>query len=105
MFASEFFHSSTCRYGSAPCCSTRSTVPRRTDRRTSKPNPKISSSRNQASTKIASESGRFGNKAGKLVNAQSWDRQRDDIKDVIEEIASILDDKNVHWTIRVGVTL
>lgn len=27
------------------------------------------------------------------------------VKDVINEIASTLDPKNVHWTVRVGVTI
>lgn len=56
-----------------------------------------------ASAKIAGESANFGNKAGQLAAAAAWDRQREDIKNVIEEVASILDDKHVHWTIRVGV--
>lgn len=59
----------------------------------------------EASAKIAAESGNFGNKAVKLNNAATWDRQREDIKDVIEEISSILDDRHVHWTIRTGVAI
>lgn len=59
----------------------------------------------QASAKIAVESVRFGNKVAKLASAQQWNRQWDDLKDVIVEVASILDAKNIHWTARVGVTI
>jgi hypothetical protein len=59
----------------------------------------------EASAKISAESGRFGNKAGKLSAAPHWDRQWEDLKDVINEVASILDPKNIHWTVRVGVAL
>jgi hypothetical protein len=59
----------------------------------------------QASAKIAAESGRFGNKAAKLASAPQWNRQWDDLKYVIDEVASILDAKNIHWTARVGVTI
>jgi predicted ATPase len=60
---------------------------------------------NEASAKISAESGRFGNKAAKLTSAPQWDRRREDVKDVIDEVASILDGKNIHWTVRVGVAI
>ena len=31
-----------------------------------------------------------------------WDRQNHDLKEVVNEVAKILDDKNVPWTVRVG---
>jgi energy-coupling factor transporter ATP-binding protein EcfA2 len=55
-----------------------------------------------ASAKIASEADKFGQKADILRTAPTWDRKTSDIKKVIEEIATILDPKRVHWTIRVA---
>ncbi len=49
--------------------------------------------------------GSFGEKAAKLSTAAAWNRQTENIKDVINQVASILDEKHVHWTIRVGVTI
>lgn len=56
----------------------------------------------QAADKIIAEAENYGQKAGFLKEAKSWDRKNDDIKSVIEEISKILDPKNVHWTIRVA---
>jgi predicted ATPase len=55
-----------------------------------------------ASAKIAAEAQNYGNKADTLGAAPDWDRQSEDIKNVINEIAKILDGKNVHWTVRVA---
>lgn len=57
---------------------------------------------NEAQRQIVQESGNFGNKAEKLANAAAWDRMKDDLKDVVNEVSRILDKKNVHWTVRVG---
>ena len=65
----------------------------------------LGTSWDEASQKIAADSSRFGDKAGKLVEAPTWDRKRHDVKDVIEEVATILDAKNLHWTVRVGVAI
>lgn len=58
-----------------------------------------------ASQKIAQEATKFGNKAETLANAPAWDRKTDDIKSVINELNTILDHKNVHWTIRTAQTI
>lgn len=55
-----------------------------------------------AAAKIAGETASFGQKADILSSAPSWDRKTCDIKKVIEEVATILDPKRVHWTIRVA---
>lgn len=44
----------------------------------------------------------FGTKQAKLQSVQHWDRKNGDIKNCINELAIILDHKNVHWTVRVG---
>lgn len=58
-----------------------------------------------AAAKIASEATKFGQKADILSSAPSWNRKTCDIKRAIEEIATILDAKRVHWTIRVAKTI
>ena len=55
-----------------------------------------------AVTKLAAQAHNFGNKAAKLQQAANWDRKNEDIKNLIEEISIILDDKRVHWTVRVA---
>lgn len=47
----------------------------------------------------------YGAKAEKLAACGTWDRQSADLKGLIEEISSIVDPKNVHWTIRVAQTV
>lgn len=59
----------------------------------------------QAAAKIVAEGSRFGSKAVKFSTAPNWDRRNQDLKDVIDEIATILDGKSVHWTVRVGVAI
>lgn len=56
----------------------------------------------EASSKIAAEADRFGQKAEFLKTATEWDRKSADIKRVIGELERILDTKGVHWTIRVA---
>src|SRR5262249_26029507 len=60
---------------------------------------------NTAGAKIAAERGKFGGKAARFADAGSWDRKNADIKDLIEEVSFILDEKHVHWTIRTGVAI
>lgn len=55
-----------------------------------------------ATTVLISEADRFGNKADLLKACRSWDRQQVDIKALIQEIAVVLDPKNVAWAIRIG---
>lgn len=56
----------------------------------------------QAKVKIKANASTYGRKAGTLLTCDEWDRKEVDIKDVINEIAEILDEKHVHWTRRVG---
>jgi ABC-type branched-subunit amino acid transport system ATPase component len=55
-----------------------------------------------AKTKIKEQSGEYGNKSTMLSDVDSWDRKFADIKRVIKEIAAILDEKHVLWSVRVG---
>jgi len=55
-----------------------------------------------ASAKIVAEADNYGAKTAVLKQAAAWDRQNADIKDVIEQIAAILDSKKVQWNIRVA---
>jgi predicted ATPase len=55
-----------------------------------------------ASQAIMTASVQHGNKAKKLATACNWDRQYEDIKDLICEISRAIDPKNVHWTQRLG---
>lgn len=58
-----------------------------------------------ASEFIVERAKEFGEKAAFLASAKSWNRQDDDIKSVIEQLALILDTKPIHWTVRVGRVL
>ena len=51
---------------------------------------------------IKSNSSEAGAKKPILDTVDDWDRKTCDIKEVIEEIARIIDPKHVHWTLRVG---
>lgn len=55
-----------------------------------------------AKRNIKVQSKEHGKKASKLAKVSEWDKQNEDIKDVINEVSMILDEKNVHWTIRIG---
>ena len=44
----------------------------------------------------------YGQKAQALGNADKWDRENSDIKNLINEIADIIDPKGLHWTVRLG---
>lgn len=59
----------------------------------------------EAQAKITAESDKYGNKAQLLAAALEWDRKNGDFKLVINEVAAILDPKNVLWTVRVGAKL
>lgn len=56
----------------------------------------------QAKELITAESSNFGNKKDQLIYFTKEDRQKADIKSIINELNKILDKKNVHWTTRVG---
>lgn len=55
-----------------------------------------------AQATVVAAAGRFGGKARKLRTIGNWDRQTEDIKDVISELSMILDSKPIHWTVRVA---
>ncbi|MCP4409273.1 MAG: AAA family ATPase [Gammaproteobacteria bacterium] len=58
-----------------------------------------------AQTRIVDNADRYGNKAESLRSAPNWDRSAVDIKNLMVELNAILDEKNVHWTIRVAQTI
>lgn len=58
-----------------------------------------------ASELIVERAKEFGEREEFLASAKSWNRQDDDIKSVIEQLALILDTKPIHWTVRVGRVL
>ena len=57
---------------------------------------------NTAKTAIVEKSEGYGEKAEALTDADNWNREKEDIKDVINEIAEIIDPKRLHWTVRLG---
>ncbi|MEQ1864149.1 MAG: AAA family ATPase [Micropepsaceae bacterium] len=65
----------------------------------------LSTTWGDAQQKIVKESGRYGAKAAKLASAASWVRDKEDVKAIINELSEILDDKRVHWTLRVAKVL
>ena len=56
----------------------------------------------EAKEKIKAAARLHGEKEPFLDQVDNWVRQRHDLKGVINEVAKILDDKNVPWTVRVG---
>jgi hypothetical protein len=54
---------------------------------------------------ISQRAPEFGQKRALLEACNSWDRRETDLKAVANEVARILDDKNLHWTVRVGKLL
>jgi predicted ATPase len=60
---------------------------------------------NSACQKIIQESDKFGQKAEELKTIDKWDRKTVDCKNVINQIAQILDSKNLHWAYRLGKVL
>jgi hypothetical protein len=56
----------------------------------------------EASELIVTRAETFGEKADLLRSARVWDRKAVDVKRVINELSQILDDKRVHWTVRVA---
>lgn len=55
-----------------------------------------------AKVKIVSEANNFGNKSNILKDIAEINRQTSDVKNIINEIAEILDPKNLLWTVRLG---
>ena len=55
-----------------------------------------------AISKIIEESSNYGNKAEELKKIAAINRQTSDIKNIINEISNILDQKKLVWTVRLG---
>lgn len=55
-----------------------------------------------AKEKIKGAAHQYGEKGSRLAQVDDWNRQEQDLKGIINEVAKILDDKNVSWTVRVG---
>lgn len=55
-----------------------------------------------AAAAILARAGEFGAKGAQLATAPQWDRKSCDVHELIHEITRILDEKNVHWTMRVA---
>ncbi len=55
-----------------------------------------------ATDALLKEASNFGQKKEELEKCLLWDRQLTDVKGVINEVARVLDKKNLHWTVRVG---
>jgi predicted ATPase len=60
------------------------------------------SSWEEAKQVIKEEAHNFGDKAERLKKCDLWNRQNEDIKELINEIARILDKQNLSWTLRLG---
>lgn len=58
-----------------------------------------------AAARIVARAPDFGNKATELAQAATWDRRRVELKRLIDEVARILDPKNLPWSVRVGKTI
>lgn len=58
-----------------------------------------------AQQKILDVAGSFGQKEAALRAVAAADRQHVDLKPVIQQLVTILDEKQVHWTMRVGRVL
>jgi predicted ATP-dependent endonuclease of OLD family len=56
----------------------------------------------EAKCKIKKEANNYGEKKELLHSCDSWDRKNVDIKHLINEIARILDNQNLSWTLRLG---
>lgn len=58
-----------------------------------------------ACTKVIAQSGSYGEKSSELSKIGSLERKTADCKNVINQIARILDEKNLHWAYRIGKIL
>jgi len=56
----------------------------------------------QAKEKIKEMATNFGEKTDALLQVDTWDRQTEDIKPLINQIAEIIDPKSLQWTVRLG---
>lgn len=56
----------------------------------------------RAKEKIKSSASNYGDKNEFLLSVDSWDRKSADLKNYINELQQILDEKHVNWAMRVG---
>jgi hypothetical protein len=54
---------------------------------------------------VISSADGYGQKAAALKALQEIDRKKGDVKNIINEIAEIIDPKKLLWTVRLGKTL
>ena len=59
----------------------------------------------EAAQRISERANDYGQKAPLLASAVSWNRLTCDIKDVINQVAEIIDPKRLPWTVRLGKVL
>jgi len=59
----------------------------------------------EACVKIEAEAKNYGEKSDALSQIRSVDRQQDDLKPIIHQIAEVLDPKGLLWTVRLGKIL
>jgi len=59
----------------------------------------------EAVSRIEQGAADYGNKREQLAGARAWNRESEDLKEVINEVSQIIDPKNVHWTFRIGHVL
>lgn len=59
----------------------------------------------KACRKVIEKSNEYGQKASDLKSIESWDRKKRDCKNVINEVAKILDERNLLWSQCLGKTL
>lgn len=59
----------------------------------------------QAQVKVIEQADSYGEHSKILKACNDWNTKETDIKNVINSLADILDDKKLHWTVRLGKTL
>jgi hypothetical protein len=59
----------------------------------------------RAKERIKEASPAFGEKQASLANVDTWDRGRHELKDVIDQVVRILDERGVPWSLRIGKCL
>jgi predicted ATPase len=59
----------------------------------------------RAKDRIKAASSDYGEKQALLANVNSWDRRTHDLKDVINQVAQILDERDLPWSFQIGKCL
>lgn len=58
-----------------------------------------------ACKRVIQESDKYGQKSEELKKIETWDRKTVDCKNVINQVAQILDEKNLNWAYKIGKIL